>query len=508
MSLDSNRQIKKGAALSYFVLFFNIVCGLLYTPWMIRMIGSDNYGLYVLVTTFLHYFVVDFGIWQAVTKILSRKRAEGDEEGVRRVLGITTKLYMVLDCVIILLLLLVYPNIEHIFSNLEPSQVSSFKIVYCIAAGFSVLSFPFGFLTGVFVSHEFFIQTKIFDLLVKVLIIVSTVIALSLGGGLYVLVFCYGFFPFVINVSRAVFLWVKGVRVDLKAHSKSVLKELFTVSWWLLVVVFAELFINNISPTILAARSTLRQVSVFGIGMTIYNYFYTFASSLNGLFVPKVTDYKINGSDSQVHALTNKVGRIQGIVLGAVLGGFIASGCDFIQLWVGSDFSQSYYVAIAIMCPQLIAAMMHIETVNLLVSDKLKYRSISMLLTAVLSVSMSYILTPTLGAVGAAIAIGVANSVFMVVLMSYYYRRYLKFNVVSFIFAVLPILIVVLVSSIAVLFLGHLLVLDSILLTFALKILAFVFLYCILIFLVANQNEKDLLYKLLSRAGIKIALCK
>lgn len=73
--IDSNKQIKLGAFLSYFAIFFNIIAGLLYTPWMISKIGKADYGLYMLVTSFLTYFIVDFGLWQAISRYITKYRA-------------------------------------------------------------------------------------------------------------------------------------------------------------------------------------------------------------------------------------------------------------------------------------------------------------------------------------------------------------------------------------------------------------------------------------------------
>ena len=105
--MGEKKQLKYGAILSYGMVLFNIVCGLLYTPWMIRQIGKSDYGLYILVTTFLHYFVVDFGIWMAVNKILSRLRAEGREDEEKNVIGLTTKLYFCLDAVVCIAVIVV-----------------------------------------------------------------------------------------------------------------------------------------------------------------------------------------------------------------------------------------------------------------------------------------------------------------------------------------------------------------------------------------------------------------
>ncbi len=95
--MDSSKQIKIGGILSYGMVLFNIICGLIYTPWMIAQIGKTDYGLYILVTSFLNYFVVDFGIWLAVNKILSRLRAEGRQDEEKNVIGLTTKIYLCIN---------------------------------------------------------------------------------------------------------------------------------------------------------------------------------------------------------------------------------------------------------------------------------------------------------------------------------------------------------------------------------------------------------------------------
>ena len=42
-------QLKAGAALSYVIIGLNSVIGLLYTPFMLRIMGQSEYGLYALL---------------------------------------------------------------------------------------------------------------------------------------------------------------------------------------------------------------------------------------------------------------------------------------------------------------------------------------------------------------------------------------------------------------------------------------------------------------------------
>lgn len=49
-------EIKKGALVSYVAVAFNAIAGLLYTPWMISCIGSNDYGLYTLALSVINFF--------------------------------------------------------------------------------------------------------------------------------------------------------------------------------------------------------------------------------------------------------------------------------------------------------------------------------------------------------------------------------------------------------------------------------------------------------------------
>ena len=44
-------QLKTGALLSYISIILNNIIGLLYTPFMLRMMGQSEYGLYSLVAS-------------------------------------------------------------------------------------------------------------------------------------------------------------------------------------------------------------------------------------------------------------------------------------------------------------------------------------------------------------------------------------------------------------------------------------------------------------------------
>ena len=94
------KQLTIGALLSYGAILFNVLSGLLYTPWMIRIIGDDQYALYTLALSVINIFLLDFGIGTAVTKFLSNYYAQGQYEEADHFMGIVYKVFIAISAAI------------------------------------------------------------------------------------------------------------------------------------------------------------------------------------------------------------------------------------------------------------------------------------------------------------------------------------------------------------------------------------------------------------------------
>lgn len=81
-------QLKAGAALSYISIGLNNIIGLLYTPYMLRMMGQNEYGLYSLVASVVAYLtVLDLGFGNAIVRYTAKFRAEAKRKSSMRCSG-------------------------------------------------------------------------------------------------------------------------------------------------------------------------------------------------------------------------------------------------------------------------------------------------------------------------------------------------------------------------------------------------------------------------------------
>lgn len=498
----SSRQIKVGAIVSYIAIFFNIATGLLYTPWMVRQIGVSDYGLYTLIVSFLTYFLIDIGLGSAIARFIAKYRSEGQEEQINNLLGITTRIYLIIDLVIIIVLIAIYFFLAGIFKELTPDEIDKLKVIYVIAGFFSILSFPFTPVNGAMIAYERFLVLKLSDIAQKVLVIILMVSALLLGYGLFALVLVNGIVGFGIKLFKVIYLRKKtNIRINLRFFDKKLAKELFSFSVWVFIIGIAQRLLLNIVPTILGIFSGSTQIAIFAIAMTLEGYTWTFAYALNGLFLPKVTRMITSGEDrGAVTNLMIRVGRIQLLVIGMLISGIVVLGRPFIVLWMGPDFEPSYYVALFLIVPGIVSLSQEIALTLLFVENEIKYRAVLFIAASVVSVIIGVLFAPSLGALGTAIGVGTALIICHVVGMNLVYARVLKLDIIRFFRSVhLQMLWPMVVSGLVSYLLQNYYPIDN-WFSFLVSGAIFAGMFSALMwFFIMNREEKNLVFSLLTK---------
>jgi O-antigen/teichoic acid export membrane protein len=424
--MASAKQFKYGVVLSYIVIIFNILSGLLYTPWMISKIGKADYGLYILVTSFLAYFTVDYGLYQAVNKMVAERIANKDFVGEQKVINVATTIYVALDILILLALLFAYNNIETIYTNLTNDELRTFYKLFVIASSFVLFSFPLVFLKGIFMAREYFVVIKSFDMLQKILLIVLTVTCLFLDLGVVSLVIAYGLAPFISRICQYIYLRRKGIKFKVGVFDKYITKEMFTISVWLFIFVFSQMLITNIAPSLLAKYTDTTQIAIFAIGISLYNYVYAFAGAINGFFLPKIFKLKSKNENERIVQLSAMASAVQLYVVGLFIFGLYVVGKEFITLWVGDSFLSAWYICLCLLAPCLISFSQAVEHQELFAENKLWCSSVLKICSAVSSISLGIWLIPKFQAIGCAIAIGTSVAIFEVIGLNIIYFKVMK----------------------------------------------------------------------------------
>lgn len=492
--MSLSRQFKIGALLSYLSIGINIVSGLVYTPWMIRSIGRENFGLYTLAMSVISLFVFDFGLSASVTRFIAKYLAEGRQDKANNCLGLVYRIYFILDIILFIILTGIYFFISQIYKELTPDEIEKFKVVYIMASFYSVFSFPFIPVRGILKAHEKFIQISVCDFLHKLLIVIPMTFCLLLGYGLYALVLVNTVAGVLTILSKLSCIYkYTPQRVDFAYRNKTEFKNIISFSGWVTIIALSQRLIFTLAPSILGMFSGSVSIAILGIAITIEGYTYTFANALNGMFLPKVSRIVAKNHHDLIPLMV-RVGRIQILIVGLIVVGFICLGKDFVQLWVGKDFSDSYLCALLIVIPSLFSSPQEVANSIVFAMNKVKIQAIVYIFTSIFNIICILLLVKQYAAFAVCIAV-CFTYFFRTIIMDYVYWRVMKLNMQVFFRdafgrMALPLLITILVG----LSLNHYLKTDTAWFPFLIKCLMFVLIYIIIIWTTGmNEDEKNLL---------------
>lgn len=444
------KELKIGALLSYAGVAFNALSGLLYTPWMISCIGTNDYGLYTLAMSAVNLFLLDFGLGDAVSRFLSTYYAKGDEDSANAFLGVVLKLYTAISAVVFFILFFVYINIDAIYANLGADQIGIFKQLYIIVAIYSVISLPLISFNGILTANEKFIALNGLNLVQKISAVGLIVFALLLGKGVFSIVlinagtslFC-SFLKYVVIARQT------KVKFSFRSDSQVSYKEVLGFSFWSMIVQICQRFIFTIMPSVLAIVSNTWEITVFGLASSLESYVYTVASALNGLFMPKVSRILNSNDIKKLHELNLRIGRIQLVIIGGIVSGFVAIGSRFVTCWVGPEYGTLVLRTVLLIIPSIFDLPLLVENTALVAAGYVKQRGIIYIVMAIINIALGFLLSFKLGSVGACAAICISYFV-RIFGQCRLYVNYLEFEVVPFFRSAFPRWIIT--SAVAILF--------------------------------------------------------
>lgn len=432
--MRSNDGIRLAAFLSYLTVGFGVLSGLIYTPWMIRTIGTADFAVYSLVLSVVSLVALDLGLGSATARFLTLHKAKSDHEGEQRLITVIFKVFILLTSVLSVVLALIYLFAPRMYSALNENEVDLFRAVLVVFGLYSVITFPLRPLDGILLASEKFVQLKFLTLAQKVLTLVLMALALWFGYGLYGIVAgnVIGGLAVTLFKVHAV-LRATSIRPAWRGSSRSDLGSVLGFSVWTTIISISQRLIINVQPSVIASISGAHQVALFSIAVTVHGYIFAIAGGINGLLLPRVTKLTVGGKATrdQLQGLLERVGRLQFFLLGTIAAGFFLLGSQFMNLWV-KDLADSFLIAAVLIIPAVLTATFHVAETALVASGRIRDVAMASVIAAALSLPLSFGLISIWDARGAAYAVFLGNSVGMISYLVYVYRKRLGLRMGQF----------------------------------------------------------------------------
>lgn len=501
-------QIKAGAVLNYVNIALNAILGLLYTPYMLGMLGKNEYGLYSLVASVISYLTLfDFGFGSAVVRYTAKFRAEGKLKEQWEMFGMFFVVYLILGALAFIAGLALYFNVDAMFDRtMTEAELSQARIMMLLLVVNVAITFPFSMFGSIITAYEDFVFQRVLTMARLLLSTAVIVLVLFLGYKAVAMVVVQTAFNIAYLLINYFYARYKiRIKVWFSNFNWSLIKEISVYSFWQFLNGIMDKIYWSTGQFVLGSLVGTAAVAVFSVAITLEAMYMSFSTAIANLLLPRITAMVArNSSDKEISDIFVRTGRLQCIVMTLILTGFIVFGQAFIDIWAGEGYSQSFIIALIFFVALFIPLIQNTGITILQARNQMKFRCLLYVVIAFVSLGAQILLAKTFGGIGVAVAIGGGLLMGPGLIINIYYAVKQRLEIVRFwkeigkmvlIPTVLTVMFVLIRPYVELQSWGHL----------GLGILVFLVIYLPLIwFFSLNNYERDLIDRPMKRILAKV----
>ena len=421
-------QLKAGAVLSYVAIGLNNIVGLLYTPYMLRMLGQNEYGLYSLVASVVAYLtVLDLGFANAIVRYTAKFRAENKIQEQYEMFGMFFILYCGIGLVAFLIGLGLYFNVDVLFdATMNAEDLYKIRVMMLLMVFNIAFTFPMSIWGAIITAYENFVFQKLVNIARIILNPLVMILLLSIGYKAIAMVVVITLFNVATLCINAWYCkYQLNIKVKFARFKWGFLKEVSVYSFWIFLNAIMDRIYWSTGQFVLGMFAGAVAVAIYAVAIQLEHIFMSFSTAISGVFLPKVTAMVAKGnSEKEISDLFIRTGRIQYLIMAFILTGFILFGKQFVVLWAGSGYEEAYYISLLFFIPLTVPLIQNLGITILQARNQMKFRSSLYVVIAICSLAISIPLAKLYGGIGCAIGTASALVAGQIIAMNiYYYKR-------------------------------------------------------------------------------------
>ena len=429
-------QKKAGVLLSYGQTVLSTIISLVYTPVMLRLLGTSEYGTYTLVSGFIsNLSLMSFGLGSAYVRYYSRAKVQEGEDGVAHINGMFMVIFLVISAMSLLVGGVLVANVQNIFgAKLTAHEIETARVLMALLVVNIAVSFPCSVFSSYITANERFLFQRIINMIRTVLnpIVMLPLLLMGLGSVALVVV------TLVLSVVTDAFnIWYcrrkLRMRLTFGHFDFALLREMGGFSFFIFLNMIIDQINWTVDTTLLGIISGTAATAIYGVGAQINSYYKTLSTSISGVFVPQINRIVAEGQgDDRLTSLFTRVGRIQFLLLMLVLTGFVFVGEPFIDAWGGGEYAGAYPIALMLMVPVTLPLIQNLGIEIQRAKNMHQFRSKVYFFMALGNVLVSIPLGMRYGGLGCAMGTAISLIIGNGFVMNWYYQTHIGLDMKYF----------------------------------------------------------------------------
>lgn len=413
---------KVAAIISYLQIALNLANSLLITPFVLRLLGQNEYGVYQLCTSIISYLsLFQVGLEATYIRYYIKYDVENRRKEKAELNGMILIIFGLISVITTIVGFILISNVEVVFGTRitqNEYQLARTLLKYVVASAvLTVFTAPFSALVT---AHEEFVFQRFLNFLTTLLRIGITILLLTWGYRSIALVFISTAVTLLNLILNAFFMITRiKIEISFSRFDFRLFCEMCSFSFFISLQSIMDILNWQIDRILLARFWGTVAVSVYSVGAQFNSILVSLCATVTGLFTPKVNQMVAERQPNS--ALTNmmiRIGRLNFMISVFILSSFIFFGKPFLEIYAGTGYENSYFVAVFLMAPVVLPLSMDLWFHIARAEGKHKTSTSVFVAVAFLNLLISIPLCKRYGEIGAAagtcIGMFIANDVFQI----------------------------------------------------------------------------------------------
>jgi O-antigen/teichoic acid export membrane protein len=427
--MSRGRRLITSSLFGVIDLILQIGISFLMMPFLIHSLGDKQYGLWILVATFMGYYgLLDLGLSSAVSRFISRAIGHNDKNERNIIISTSFYIFLLLGLIALIVTLLCIFFAYVIISSKD--DLYTFRILLLIMGISLCLTFPLRAFAGVIAANLYHYISRLINIVITIIRTLLVVYVIIAGYGLIGIAtvtamcsilsgICLIFFAFRIE---------DAISISPSFFRKNRVKELFGYSVYVFVGRVADILKYSVDSFVIAKFVSLGAVTHYGIALRLCDYFIKLIATIVSVTTPVFSQEEGKGDLDSIRKkflFTTKISTYLSMFVGFMI---LLYGKPFIARWMGNEYLDSYPVLFLLIIPSIIG-MSQTPSSNVLYGIS-KHQIIAHVNIGegVSNLILSLILVQYYGIFGVALGTAIPQATTTIMIYPYYICKTLKIS--------------------------------------------------------------------------------
>ena len=350
------RHVVLSSLSNYMGKFINLISWFILTPFILRQLGDQSYGLWVLVGSITAYgLLLNLGITDAVTKYVAEFRARGEIQQARDVIATGLFLNTGIGLLLILVSVMLAPFLTNVFDVPATEETTATWLFLLSGIGVGI-TIPCGIAIAVLRGLQRFDLLNVSGVIATLLTAGATVFVLLSHGGVIGLAIVGIVITLLIQMLNIWLIYQVAPELRFGWHrgNRSQIRTLFSYSSSLFVMTLGGYLESRSDEIVIAGFLPVASVTPYNLARRLSGLPQTLTEQFMMLLLPMASEMHAKQNWAQLRSLYIISTRVTLAIFFPIAVILVILSKAILTLWIGAVYAQYSYLVFILVTASLI----------------------------------------------------------------------------------------------------------------------------------------------------------